>query len=165
MQHHHLRCSSPSLGVLLGIGTLVATTIGTVAPAQGAQTTALPPIASYRSASCGCCKGWVQHMRANGFEVKDAVVSDIDVIRRRLGVPTRLISCHTAQVAGYFLEGHVPAADVKRLLRTRPLVLGLAVPGMVLGTPGMEAVTVAKPYSVLAFTKTGRTSLFSRYAP
>lgn len=104
-------------------------------------------------------------MRANGFEVKDAVVSDGDVIRRRLGVPSRLASCHTAQVAGYVLEGHVPAADVKRLLRTRPPVLGLSVPGMVIGSPGMGSAAAAAPYSVLAFTKTGRTSVFSRQPP
>lgn len=165
MNHPRFHRSPTPLVVLLGIGTVVSTTAGTVAPVRGAAANTLPPIASYRSASCGCCKGWVQHMRANGFEVKDAVVSDGDVIRRRLGVPSRLASCHTAQVAGYVLEGHVPAADVKRLLRTRPPVLGLSVPGMVIGSPGMGSAAAAAPYSVLAFTKTGRTSVFSRQPP
>jgi hypothetical protein len=104
-------------------------------------------------------------MRANGFQVNDAVITDVDVVRRRLGVPTRLASCHSAKVAGYVLEGHVPAADVKRLLRSRPPVAGLAVPGMVLGSPGMESTTASEPYSVLAFSSTGRTSVFSRQIP
>lgn len=165
MNHESFHRFSQRLGVLLGIGAVAVATAGAGSLVQGAHAAPLPPIASYRSASCGCCKGWVQHMRANGFQVSDFVVADGSLDRRRLGVPTRLASCHSAKVAGYVLEGHVPAADVKRLLRTRPPVAGLAVPGMVLGSPGMESATASEPYSVLAFSSTGLTSVFSRHVP
>jgi hypothetical protein len=104
-------------------------------------------------------------MRDNGFQVRDVVIADSDSVKRRLGVPSQLASCHSAQVAGYVLEGHVPAADVKRLLRSRPPVVGLSVPGMVLGSPGMESAKATEAYSVLAFSSTGRTSVFSRHFP
>jgi len=165
MNHDSFHRFPQRLGVLLGIGAVAVATSGAGSPVRGAQATALPPIVSYRSASCGCCKGWVKHMRANGFQVSDFVVADGSLDRRRLGVPKGLASCHSAKVAGYVLEGHVPAADVKRLLRTRPPVAGLAVPGMVLGSPGMEFATASEPYSVLAFSSTGRTSIFSRHVP
>lgn len=165
MNHESFHRFPQRLGVLLGIGAVAVATAGADSLVQGAQVAPLPPITSYRSASCGCCKGWVQHLRANGFQVNDAVITDVDVVRRRLGVPTRLASCHSAKVAGYVLEGHVPAADVKRLLRSHPPVAGLAVPGMVLGSPGMESTTASEPYSVLAFSSTGRTSGFSRQIP
>ncbi|MCP9800741.1 DUF411 domain-containing protein [Synechococcus sp. RedBA-s] len=123
------------------------------------------PITSYRSASCGSCKGWIQHMRDKGFQVRDLVITDSDSVKRRLGVPSRLASCHSAQVASYVLEGHVPAADVKRLLRSRLPVVGLAVPGMVLGSPGMESAKATEAFSVLAFSPTGRTNAFSSHFP
>lgn len=107
--------------------------------------------------------GWVQHMRANGFAVRDVVVADAGVVKRRLGVPARLASCHTAEVAGYALEGHVPAADVKRLLQKRPPVAGLAVPGMPLGSPGMESAYGKETFTVMTFTRTGAISSFSQH--
>lgn len=134
-----LRGHARFLGLLLGVGAAAAVVSGGGSLTARASAPALMPVTSYRSASCGCCKGWVQHMRANGFAVRDVVVADVAVIKRRLGVPTRLASCHTAEVAGFALEGHVPAADVKRLLQKRPQVAGLALPGMPLGSPGMES--------------------------
>lgn len=102
-------------------------------------------------------------MRANGFTVRDVVVADVDVVKRRLGVPARLASCHTAEVAGFALEGHVPAADVKRLLQRRPPVAGIAVPGMPRGSPGMESAFAKEPFTVMAFTRSGAITTFSQH--
>lgn len=116
----------------------------------------------YKSATCGCCSKWIEHLRMNGFEVDSHDVDDIAASRARLGVPDALGSCHTARVAGYLIEGHVPADDINRLLRTRPKAAGLAVPGMPRGSPGMEA-NVADPYEVLLFQSNGRYVVYQRY--
>jgi len=108
----------------------------------------------YKSPACGCCGEWVKHIRANGFRVEALDVADVTPIRRRYGVPEELASCHTAVVGGYAIEGHVPADDIKRLLRERPRVRGLAVPGMVVGSPGMEQGP-PQPYATLAFDDRG----------
>ena len=116
----------------------------------------------YKSPTCGCCTKWIEHLRANGFEVKAHDVDDIDVSRAKLGVPLALGSCHTARVDGYLIEGHVPARDIQRLLRERPSAAGLAVPGMPRGSPGMEA-DVKDPYDVLLFQPNGRYVVYQRY--
>ena len=113
--------------------------------AQGA-----PLVTVYKSPTCGCCGEWVKHMRANGFDVKVHEVADVTPYRRRSMVPDHLASCHTAMVGGYAIEGHVPAADIRRLLRERPRVIGLSVPGMVVGSPGMEQGP-PQPYTTVAF--------------
>ena len=87
---------------------------------------------------CGCCNGWVEHIRAAGIEVEAIDTGELDAVKRRLGVPAELAACHTAEIGGYVIEGHVPAAAVKRLLAERPAATGLAVPGMPIGSPGME---------------------------
>jgi len=110
---------------------------------------------AYRSASCGCCKGWLDHIRAAGFSVRDHVVEDLAAIKRSQGVPGDMASCHTAIVAGYVIEGHVPIAAIQRLLQQRPAVAGIAVPGMPLGSPGMESPVAAEPYTVFSFTADG----------
>ncbi|MEO7634189.1 MAG: DUF411 domain-containing protein [Sphingomicrobium sp.] len=92
-----------------------------------------------KSPSCGCCTAWVEHLRGAGFAVQVANVDDVSPIARRLGVPDDLRSCHVAIAGGYFIEGHVPAADIARLLREKPKALGIAVPGMPNGSPGMDA--------------------------
>jgi hypothetical protein len=104
----------------------------------------------YKSPACGCCGDWVKHMKANGFAVDVRDLADVAPIRRKHGVPDRMASCHTALISGYVIEGHVPAADVKRLLRERPMAIGLAVPGMVVGSPGMEQGP-PQPYATIAF--------------
>lgn len=104
----------------------------------------------WKSPSCGCCGAWVDHMRRAGFTVTVHDVDDVDPVKARLGVPERLHSCHTAEVGGYVLEGHVPADSVARLLRERPAARGLAVPGMPQGAPGMET-GVKDPYQVVLF--------------
>ena len=108
----------------------------------------------YKSPTCGCCGDWVKHLRAEGFKVEAHDLDDVSPIRRRYGVPGALASCHTAIVGGYAIEGHVPASDIKRLLRERPNVIGLSVPGMVVGSPGMEQGK-PEPYETLAFDERG----------
>lgn len=108
----------------------------------------------YKSPTCGCCGEWVKHVRASGLPVEIHELGDVSPIRRRYGVPGSLASCHTAIVAGYAIEGHVPAADIKRLLRERPKLIGLAVPGMVPGSPGMEQGPPQR-YETLAFDEHG----------
>ena len=164
MNSTSFRGHSRFLDLLLGVGAVAAVVSGGGSLAARASAPALMPVTSYRSASCGCCTGWVKHMRANGFTVRDVVVADVGVVKRRLGVPARLASCHNAEVAGFALEGHVPAADVKRLLQKRPPVAGLALPGMPLGSPGMESAYGKEAFTVMAFTRTGAISSFSQYA-
>ena len=109
----------------------------------------------YLGPGCDCCRRWVDHMRASGFRVEAQQRDDLASLKRRLGVPDELASCHTAVVDGYLVEGHVPAADVKRLLAERPRgAKGLAVPGMVQGSPGMEGAR-REPYSTLVFDAFG----------
>ena len=117
----------------------------------------------YKSPTCGCCKEWVKHLQANGFSVKAHDVPDVSQYKVANGVPVTLGSCHTATVGGYVIEGHVPASDVKRLLKERPPVRGLAVPGMPIGSPGMEQGGHKQRYDVLTFDKQGKTSVYSRY--
>lgn len=122
------------------------------------------PMTVYRSPSCACCAKWVDHVRANGFAATVRDEPDQDAVKDRLGVPRGVRSCHTAQVGGYLIEGHVPAADIRRLLRERPEVAGLAVPGMPVGTPGMEQPGAApEPYEVLAFARDGATRIYARH--
>ena len=139
---------------------LGAAALGAI-PAIAATT--LPPVEVFKSPYCGCCGAWVDHMKAAGFVVKVTLVDDTTAARKRLGMPDKFGSCHTATVAGYVLEGHVPAADVKRLLATKPVAAGLAVPGMVPGSPGMESGTRRDPYQVLLIDKSGQETVFAAY--
>ncbi len=130
--------------------------------AAAAACTALPAIAGnttavevWKDPSCGCCQDWIDHMQANGFAVTTHESGNA-AVRARLGLPQRLGSCHTALVGGYLLEGHVPAADVRKLLKEKPRALGLAVPGMPVGSPGMDGPAYngrKDPYDVLLVTK------------
>ena len=139
---------------LLAAGVGLAAGFG-AAPA-GAQ--ALPPMTLYRDPGCGCCLGWATHARRAGFTVQVVDSPDMAAVKRRLGVPARLASCHTATVGGLVVEGHVPLAQVSRVLRARPRnVRGLAVPGMPVGSPGMESPDGRRqPFDVLLFDAAGR---------
>jgi hypothetical protein len=117
----------------------------------------------YKSSTCKCCAKWVDHMRANGFTVNTHDVGNKEA-RERAGISTHLGSCHTALVDGYAIEGHVPAQDVKRLLKERPRAIGLTAPGMPHGSPGMEGAR-SDPYDVLLINKQGDTSVYSRHLP
>jgi hypothetical protein len=113
-----------------------------------------PTILVHKDPNCGCCTGWVRHLKDAGFAVTVEETTDLEPVKRRLGVPADLAACHTAEVDGYVLEGHVPAAAVRRLLERRPTAIGLAVPGMPAGSPGMEGVP--QRYDVVLFGATGR---------
>lgn len=116
----------------------------------------------YRDANCGCCKAWISHLEDNGFQVRDQVVEDMPALKTRLGVPHRLGSCHTGVIDGKFVEGHVPAADVLAL-RARADLLGAAVPGMPLGSPGMEHGEHKDAYQVIGLGTDGRDHLLNSY--
>ena len=123
----------------------------------------LPPVQVFKNPSCGCCGAWVEHMKAAGFSVNVTEVDDTSVARRKYGLPDRFGSCHTAVVGGYVVEGHVPANDVKKLLAMKPVAVGLAVPEMPVGSPGMEMGARRDPYQVLLVAKDGRERVFSNY--
>lgn len=116
----------------------------------------------YKSPYCGCCGKWVEHMRQAGFDVRTHDVNDVPGTRQRLGMPERLGSCHTAKVAGYVVEGHVPAADIQRLLKEKPKAIGLAVPSMPPGSPGMESAR-PMPYDTLLVLNNGATTVFAKH--
>ena len=116
-----------------------------------------------KTAFCGCCKVWVERMKAAGFTVEVKDVENVAPTARRLGVPEKLRSCHTAEIGGYAIEGHVPAADIKRLLAERPKAAGIAVPGMVMGSPGMEHGDHKEPYQVILFDRAGKTRVFASH--
>jgi len=116
----------------------------------------------WKDPGCGCCTAWVDHLKTAGFKVRAHEVNDINAARAKNGVPQALGACHTARVGGYAIEGHVPASEIKRLLQEKPKAAGLAVPGMPLGSPGMEADR-SHPYDVLLFTAGGSTSVYRHY--
>jgi len=118
-----------------------------------------PEISVYKNASCGCCKKWVEHLQAAGFRVTVRDTSTLAGVMERYGVPRKLTACHTAVVDGYVIEGHVPADVIQRLLKERPGIAGVAVPGMPAGSPGMESETPARFY-ILTFDKNGTTSVY-----
>ena len=143
------------LAAAAGLSTLA------VLPTRAASS--WPAIDVFKSATCGCCKAWVEHLKAAGFDVRVTDVDDTTAARKRLGMPDAFGSCHTGTVGGYALEGHVPAADVKRLLAAKPQAVGLAVPGMPVGSPGMEVGTRRDPYDVLLVERNGRSTVFASY--
>jgi hypothetical protein len=131
---------------------------------SGGPSMARPPMRVHRDPSCGCCEAWVAHVRRVGFDARIEVAADIDAVKQRLGVPEALASCHTAEIDGYLLEGHVPAATIEKLLAERPAIRGLAVPGMPIGSPGMETPGMApEPFQVVAFAANGGMSVFADF--
>ena len=132
--------------------------------APTAQRPAPVTVDVYKSPTCGCCSKWVDHLREQKFTVRATDTDQVEAIKTKHGVPTAVRSCHTALVAGYVIEGHVPAADIQRLLKERPAVVGIAAGGMPVGSPGMEVPgRPAEPYDVVSFDKNGRTAVFSSH--
>ena len=115
------------------------------------QAEPLPEMTVYRSPTCSCCEKWLAHVKAEGFAVKDIVTDEMQAIKEQHGVSPELASCHTALVGGYVVEGHVPASDIKTLLKNKPTVKGLSVPGMPVGTPGMDMNGKKGTYDVVSF--------------
>ena len=145
------------------LATAAAVAAAGLAPLLMAQTQSAVEV--WKDPNCGCCQDWVVHLQANGFTVK---VNDIgnNAARARLGIPVALGSCHTAQVGGYAIEGHVPAADIRRLLREKPKAVGLAVPGMPVGSPGMDGPIYGArkdAFKVILVQQDGKSRVFNTY--
>ena len=145
---------------LVGAATLIARRAS--AAVQPLVDVARPPLTVYKDAACGCCKKWVEHMQKSGWTVTAHDVPDVEVYKKKYGVPESLASCHTAIVtSGYVVEGHVPADVIDKLIAQHPAdVVGLAVPGLVTGSPGREGANAQK-YDVVSFNKAGKTKVFA----
>jgi hypothetical protein len=144
---------------LASVGVCAGPAIAVNAPQPGKVT-----IEVYKTPTCGCCSKWVDHLKAHGFAVTTTELDNLDAVKATHGVPTDLGSCHTALANGYVIEGHVPAADIARMLKERPKIAGIAVPRMPAGSPGMEVPSgKVQPYRVLAFEKNGNTSVYATY--
>ena len=124
----------------------------------------LPPVLVHKTATCGCCNGWIDHLREAGFDVEARDTRTLHTLKADVGVPAQLASCHTAIIDGYVVEGHVPAYVIRQLLEERPEVTGISVPGMPIGSPGMEGPN-PQPYSVYAFDRGGRAEVFAEVDP
>jgi len=138
--------------------TLIAVPVLTFRRASAATAS----ISVFKDPTCSCCGKWAEHLRTNGFDVSIQEVKDLGEYRKKYGVPESLASCHTAIVQGYTVEGHVPAREIQRLLKERPKAKGLAVPGMPVGSPGMES-TRTQAYSVMLFDSIGRSTVYQSY--
>lgn len=148
------------LNILLMIGLFI---MNAGVRAESVEASKPVDIVVYRSPSCGCCGKWLEHLEKNNFNVKDMVISDVQAVKDKYGVPGEMASCHTALVNGYVIEGHVPASDIYRLLKTKPKVIGIAVPGMPAGTPGMEMGGKKDPYQVVSFDSEKHYRVFNSY--
>jgi hypothetical protein len=138
---------------------LVALLAGSV-PGRAADATVMV----YKSPNCGCCEKWIEHLRAAGLKVEAKNAGNLDAVRRQLGVPGKLAGCHTATIGGYVVEGHVPAAQVLRLLRDKPPLAGISVPGMPVGSPGMEG-RGGRPYEIMSWRKDGSVEVIAVEQP
>ncbi|HVF17361.1 MAG TPA: DUF411 domain-containing protein [Steroidobacteraceae bacterium] len=148
---------------LSGCGQSAQHAASDLAPIAQAAAAEQPELVVYKNASCGCCALWVEHMRKAGFSAKVHDVDNMSPIKERVGVPYSMGSCHTAEVGGYFVEGHVPAEQVVRLLKEKPQAKGLTVPAMPIGSPGMEQGNTQQPYEVHLVKPDGTTSVYARY--
>ena len=150
--------------LLIGAASLLGAASLT-AQATTPNSPALPVLQVWKDPNCGCCGDWVKHLQASGFLVQVIDTGNV-AARKRLGMPDALGSCHTARVGGYVIEGHVPAADIRRLLREKPPIRGLVLPGMPVGSPGMEVEGVDAPaYTVLALNRDGSTTPYTTHSP
>jgi hypothetical protein len=147
----------------LTVLAVVATLTSASAPYAIHSRDAVTTVTVFKDPNCGCCKSWVEHLRKHGFDVVARDTSDVSGIKRSARVPDRLVSCHTAFVEGYVVEGHVPAADIQRMLKEKPKVAGIAVAGMPAGSPGMEVGSRVDKYDVVAFNRDGTTRVFASH--
>ena len=152
--------------VMLAMVTIAIAGLGLgVAAQQKPAAAAAQKVTVYKTASCGCCRLWVDHLKANGFDVQamDVSAEQVRAVSKVAGLKDDDVSCHTAKVGGYVVEGHVPAEDVKRLLAEKPNALGVYVPGMPIGSPGMEQGDTKEPYDVLLLRKDGTAEVYSKH--
>lgn len=159
---HDAHALHASVDVAPGVASEATTTLA-ASPTRVAAD-ALPKALVYKTPSCGCCNLWVDHLREAGFEVDARNLNDLIPVKIDAGVPPRMSSCHTALIDGYVVEGHIPAEHVKRLLEERPDVVGIAVPGMPIGSPGMEGIG-ARPYRVLSWDREGNVEVYAEVDP
>ena len=129
--------------------------------AQATPSASLVSIKVYKTPTCGCCKAWVEHLEQNGFKAEVVDMPDLSSVKTKYGVAHEHQSCHTAVVGDYTVEGHVPADVIMKMLNEKPAIAGLAVPGMPMGSPGMEGAT-KEPYDVLTFDRAGRTTVYAQ---
>lgn len=145
------------------LATFIILFLLTTAPgAEAAETN--PGITVYRDPGCRCCGGWMEHLANQGLQPENVPTSDMDTLKQSYGVPDDLSSCHTAIIDGYVIEGHVPVEDIKRLIADHPDVVGIAVPGMPIGTPGMESGEERESFTVFSFDEQGHTDTFNQYS-
>ena len=147
------------VGVLLGL--ILAAVFGAPPLAAAAETKAGPEIVVRKSPWCGCCSGWVTHLQKKGFKVAVENVENLELYKKLAGVPEKLKACHTAVVSGYVVEGHVPAASIRKLLAEKPKARGIAVPGMPMGSPGMGGSR--QRFNVLIFYRNGSSKVYAAY--
>jgi len=147
--------------LVLALAAVVSLGAASAKPQPGPPSAAVSVVTVYKSASCGCCGKWVDYLRANGYEVKVVNLDDLSEIKAASGVPPQIQTCHTALVDGYIVEGHVPVDALRTLLHDRPKVAGIGVPGMPIGSPGMDG-SPTQHYDVISWDKTGKTSVFAK---
>lgn len=143
--------------------TMVGMALAVIPAAACSRPAKATAINVYKSPSCGCCGAWVSKLATSGLSVVVHDMDDVTPVATKAGVPADLRSCHTAIVEGYFVEGHVPATDIRRLLRDRPNARGIAVPGMPIGSPGMEQGDLREPYETLLVDRQARVTVFARH--
>jgi hypothetical protein len=150
---------------VIGLSAVVFVAAFGVATAQQKPVSSRTAIVVYKTPTCGCCGMWVEHMRQNGFqpEVHDVSAEQVRAVSNAAGLSEAGASCHTAKVGNYIVEGHVPAADVQRMLKEKPAIAGIAAPGMPVGSPGMEMGGRKDAYDVISFTKAGKTAVFAKH--
>ena len=153
---------STAIAIIAAAGVAYVVSAQQKAPATAGP---LPKVTVYKTSSCGCCRLWVDHMKKNGFDVQAMDVSsgDVRAVSKAAGLKDEDTSCHTAKIGSYTVEGHVPADDIKRMLKEKPAIAGLAAPGMPMGSPGMEQGNTKEPYDVMAFKKDGTSTVFARH--
>lgn len=147
----------------IGLASCSANTSKTQDAAMIEQAALVSELTVYRSPTCSCCGKWIEYMEAHGFRIKDEITEEMDVIKAQYGVPQTTASCHTTVANGYVIEGHIPAVDVARLVTEKPDVSGIAVPGMPIGSPGMESGDYVEPYTVFSFNASGETASFAEH--
>lgn len=161
MERRDFLGSVTSVAAGLVLAPRIAQAASTIA-ASAVITAPLPTMTIYKSPLCGCCKEWVKHVQAAGFTAKVIDMEDLTQVKKDAGVPEDLQSCHTALVGSYVVEGHVPADLVKKIIEEKSKITGLAVGGMVVGSPGMEQGAMKQPYNVMAFTRGGKSTVYAR---
>lgn len=152
-----------ALSIILGLSFLSLNSYAESAVKSAVAVAEAIKIDIYRSPTCSCCGKWVEHLKDNNFQINDNVVDDVQSIKDKYGVSKEMASCHTALVNGYVIEGHVPANDIRKLLKLKPHVIGIAVPAMPSGTPGMEMGGKKDAYDVMSFDKDKKYQVFTHY--